>query len=132
MVPSWRTCYYYPALKTFVTVYVDNFTMFGPESNHETAWRLIQLPSKPLPPSILTPRQVFWVFVQVFRGLGGPLGMPHQRRWIRVVFISSGTICAIYIVSRVLGDLLRFAAICCDLLRFWVTSCGFRKIDDEN
>ena len=39
---EWQSCYFHPALKLFLVVYVDDFKMAGPKENLEKGWSLIR------------------------------------------------------------------------------------------
>ena len=52
-IPSWRSCYWHPALKLLLIVYVDDFKLSGPKGNLATGWKLIQDPCEGSPKGIL-------------------------------------------------------------------------------
>ena len=41
-IDSWPSCYWHSRLSLFLSVYVDDFKMAGPERNMAEGWRLIQ------------------------------------------------------------------------------------------
>ena len=39
---EWRSCYFHPALRLYVVVYVDDFKMAGPKDNIDKGWLLLR------------------------------------------------------------------------------------------
>jgi hypothetical protein len=40
-IPNWPNCYYKPATRMFLSVYVDDLILSGPEEHHDAEWKLI-------------------------------------------------------------------------------------------
>ena len=51
--PDWRSCYFHPAMKLFLTVYVDDFKLAGPARLLARGWSLIREHVRVEPPTPL-------------------------------------------------------------------------------
>ena len=47
---EWQSCYFHPALKLYLVVYVDDFRMAGPKENLAKGWSLIRKGLEVVPP----------------------------------------------------------------------------------
>ena len=41
-IEDWKSCFWHPALKVFLVLYVDDFKLVGPQESMEEAWKMIR------------------------------------------------------------------------------------------